>query len=91
MADLSAHPRHDRGTGAGEEPHREPTRGRSRWQKVVGVGGLAVVLWVGGDLYDIVTSGGDDPPRDAPPGEVTGNGDPAPPGAEPHGPPSGGH
>lgn len=28
--------------------------GTSRWQKVVGAAGLAVVLWVGSEMYDVV-------------------------------------
>ncbi len=46
----------------------------SRWQKVIGLAGLGVVLWVGNDLFDIVTSGGirpgGDPGRPAPPAET---------------------
>ena len=56
LVDLDA----DEGTDT-ESGHRAATR-TSRWQKVVGVVGLLVVLWVGGDLYDVVTSGGESPP-----------------------------
>lgn len=38
--------------------------GVSRWQKVVGVLGLVVMLWVGDRLYDVVSRGtGDGPGR----------------------------
>lgn len=50
----------DEGT-ATESGRRAATR-TSRWQIVVGVVGLVVVLWVGGDLYEVVTSGGQGPP-----------------------------
>ncbi|MGH9223445.1 MAG: hypothetical protein ACRD2W_06590 [Acidimicrobiales bacterium] len=33
----------------------------SRWQLLVGVLGAAVALWVGGDLVEIVSSGGSRP------------------------------
>ena len=49
----------------------------SRWQKLVGVIGLAVVLWVVNDLADIVTSGG----RRGPSGQVTPDGQPPPAGS----------
>ena len=69
------------------------TAGTSRWQKLIGAIGLVVVLWVGNNLFDVVTSGasgpggdggpgGHAPPRDPPPGEVTDEGNPTPPGGE---------
>lgn len=64
--------------------------------------GVVVVLWVGGDLLDIVTSdrsgpgGGDSPgrqsppagapPGESPPREGTDDGDQTPPGGQPHDP-----
>jgi hypothetical protein len=56
------------------------TRGAALWQTVVGAVGLVVVVWVGGDLYDIVTSSGERP--------TTGSGGHVPPVQ--HGPPGGG-
>lgn len=64
----------------------------TRWQKLVGIMGIAVVLWVGGNLYDTVTSGGSGPrggenhgPRGgAPAGEEPPSD--APPGDAPHDP-----
>lgn len=77
-------------------PDREATIG-TRWQKVVGIMGVAVVLWVGGNLFDTVTSGGSGPrggadhgpPGGAPAGEEPPSEAPpdeAPPGDEPHDP-----
>lgn len=40
---------------------RATNRGPALWQTVVGAMGLVVVAWVGGDLYDIVSSGGERP------------------------------
>jgi hypothetical protein len=45
------------------------------WRTVVGTLGLVVVVWVGGDLHDIVTSGGARP--------TTGSGGHVPPVHEP--------
>ncbi len=45
----------------------------SRWQKLIGVLGLGVVLWVGTDLVDIITSGSQPPggaPDHRPPGST---------------------
>jgi hypothetical protein len=44
-----------------EESGREPKPGTSRWQKVVGVLGLVVVLWVGSGAYETLTVEGGDP------------------------------
>lgn len=66
----------------GPTPDREATAGTSRWQKVVGVIGLVVVLWVGGDLFDVATRGDERPGAGAGPGTPP---DGAPPG-EPHDP-----
>ena len=41
-----------------DEANRRPTRRISRWQMAIGALGAVVVLWVGGDLAEIVTSGG---------------------------------
>jgi len=71
------------GAGATEVADGLRTTGTSRWQKVVGVIGLVVVLWVGRDLYDVVTSGGERPSGGRPPA-----GDPAPPAGDPA-PPAG--
>ena len=61
--------------------HTHPGAGTSRWQKVVGVIGLVVVVWVGSDLYDVVTSGGERPSGGTPPA-----GDQAPAGGGTHDP-----
>jgi hypothetical protein len=72
------------------------TTGTTGWQKLVGVAGLVVVLWVGSNLFDVVTSGasgpggpggdgspgGHAPPRDPPAGEVTDETDSTPPTGE---------
>jgi hypothetical protein len=33
---------------------RDRVGGTSRWQRVVGMLGLVVVLWVGSELYDVI-------------------------------------
>lgn len=57
------------------------TRGTSLWQKVVGGLGLFVVLWVGTELFDVVTSGGERPRGGTPPAvdQAPTSGDQAPP------------
>lgn len=59
MADLSTYPDSNlhKGGGTGVGPDRGAITGTSRWQKIVGIMGLVVVLAVGGDLYDVVTGG----------------------------------
>jgi len=39
---------------AGVGPDRGASTGTSRWQKVVGILGLLVVLWVGNDTYKVI-------------------------------------
>ena len=39
-------------TGVG--PDRGAPNGTSRWQKVIGVVGVLVVLWVGNDTYNVI-------------------------------------
>jgi len=67
--------------------------GTTGWQKLVGVAGLVVILWVGSNLFDVVASGasgpggdgspgGHAPPRDPPAGEVTDETDSTPPAGE---------
>lgn len=60
--------------------------GTRRWQQVVGVLGIGVALWVGGELYDAVTFDGfaSRPVQDAPAGPQGG-------GGHVPGPPAGGH
>lgn len=84
------------GHGIVAGPDRVAVTGTSRWQKVIGLVGVVVVLWVGGDLVDIVTAdgggpgragpGGQGPSSDAPAGDVTSDGDQAPPGGGAHDP-----
>lgn len=48
-ADSSPYP--DTGDDPGLEPDRRSTTRTSRWQKVVGIIGLVVVLWVGNGIF----------------------------------------
>lgn len=78
--------------------HDNPTRTRdavattTRWQKAIGILGLGVVLWVGTNLFDVVTSResgspGGLGPGENPPGQTTDDQDRTPPGGEsPHDP-----
>ena len=76
----------------GVEPDGGAPTGVSRWQKVVGVFGLVVVLWVGDRMYDVVSfdgnfgggSGGQQEPVQ--PQETDADG-----GGRTPGPPEGGH
>lgn len=77
----------DAGEDAVADPERRATTGTSRLQKLIGIIGVVVVLWVGSDLFDVVTSGGGGPVG---PGGMPGDQGPpgnAPPG-EPHDPTS---
>lgn len=53
---------------------RRATPGTSPWQKAIGIAGLVVVLWVGDNLFDTITSDGmgtgADPGGHAPPSGV---------------------
>ncbi len=40
----------------------------TRWQQVIGILGLVVVLWVGNRLYDVIGSDGPGPGGGTPPG-----------------------
>lgn len=77
------------------ETEHGATTGTSRWQMLVGAMGLVVAVWVGGDLYDIVTSGGTGPGGARSPGVNAPAGQPSPPGGPGgdggHRPPAGGH
>jgi plastocyanin len=66
MADLPSYP--DIKASNGATPDHESTPGISRWQVVAGSIGLLVALWVGSDMYDIVTASGpaSDPGQHAP-------------------------
>ena len=70
---------------------RRRTAPTSRWQKVVGIAGLAVVLWVGSEMYEVVFFDGTFPGggQHAPIGNQ--DGDPAPPTTSPHDPSQFGH
>ena len=66
MAEKLSDP--DTGEDTAVGPDREATAGTSGWQKLVGILGLVVVLWVGSVMYDFVFfdgfgpgSGGDTP------------------------------
>jgi hypothetical protein len=52
MPDPSRYP------DTGGEPDRKSTTGASRWQKVVGIIGIVVVLWVGNEMLDQVLDRG---------------------------------
>ena len=56
---------------------RRSSAGLSRWQKVIGVLGLVVVLWVGDRLSDVIGSGGIGPGGDHGPSGVTPTTEPA--------------
>lgn len=79
--------RHPRPPGEGSDvtPDHHAINGTSRWQQVVGILGLVVVVWAGGDLFEVVTSDGAGGPGEAPLGGVT-EGDQAPPAPDPHDP-----
>lgn len=81
----------------GAQPDCPKTASPSRWQKVVGVLGLFVILWVGRALSQVVFfdgfgpgAGGGTPAVDQPPGPAV---DQGPGGGNVHtpGPPAGGH
>lgn len=73
MADPPRDP--DTRDDSGVEPDLKSTTGTSRWQKVVGIIGILVVLWVGNDLLDNVLDrgpgggGGHSPGQGEPPAE----------------------
>lgn len=82
-------PSPDPGDDARVEPGRGATPGTSRWQKVVGLIGLLVILWVASRMLSNLLGHrpGDmrhGPGQDAPPAEVqehdTGGGHAPPPG-----------
>lgn len=59
----------------------------TRWQQLIGVLGVAVVVWAGSNIYDVVTSsgpqggGGHRPPGTSPQGGDTPSDQPPPPPA----------
>jgi len=64
----------DTGDDTGVEPDRGATTGTSSWQKMVGIIGIVVVLWVGDRMYDTVSSadpGGPGSGQHAPGGDST--------------------
>jgi hypothetical protein len=93
-------PRHtDIRDDAGEEPDPAARTGTSRWQKVVGILGLVVLLWVGNQMLNTLLGrgpgpGGMDhgPGQDPPPAEIQeqeadsqdGDGHRPPPGGRDH-------
>lgn len=88
MARTAPYPDADEDIGA--QPAGAAPGGTSPWQKAVGVLGLLVVLWVGGEMYDVVFfdgvgpgSGGTDAPA--------GTEGPEDGGGHTPGPPAGGH
>lgn len=68
-----------------EGPDRDPGTRPSRWQTVVGVVGLVVVLWVGIEMYDVVFFDGYGSAGDTPAVDL------GPTDGGVHGPPAGGH
>lgn len=85
--------------GTDVEPDRSAPTGTSRWQKVVGILGLAVAVWVGSETHDVVVGdfGGPGPGAHGPggPGRDTLDQDqdqePDPDDGGGHRPPAGGH
>jgi hypothetical protein len=83
--------------GLGDNPSvgsgRESKPGISRWQKVVGILGLVVVLWVGNGLYETLTGdfgdGGHGPGQNAP--VENQDQEPDTDDRDGHTPPAGGH
>lgn len=78
---------HDNPTGP-----RDAVATTTRWQKAIGILGLSVVLWVGTNLFDVVSSGESGPPGghgpgENPPGQTTDDQGRTPPSGEsPHDP-----
>jgi hypothetical protein len=94
MADPPRDP--DTRDDSGVEPDRKSTTGTSRWQKVVGIIGIVVVLWVGNDLLDNALDrgpggggGGPGPGQGEPPAEHQEQETDAEDGGD-HAPPEGG-
>lgn len=54
MAEKLSDPHAGEDTAVG--PDRQAAPATSGWQKVVGILGLVVVVWVGSELYDVVLS-----------------------------------
>ncbi|MDQ3639944.1 MAG: hypothetical protein M3450_00390 [Actinomycetota bacterium] len=52
MATTLPYPDASQDSGVGSD--RGASTGTTRWQKVVGILGLVVVLWVGSEMYDVV-------------------------------------
>jgi len=65
--------------------------GSSRWQKIVGILGLVVVLWVGNRLYDVIDRGAMGPGQQHGPGGGTPTTQPTPGGGSTPGGDTGGH
>lgn len=79
------------------EPHRGAAAGTSRWQKLVGILGVLVILWVGNDTYKVIdgdfgggAGGGHRPDQEAPVGNQDQETD-TDDGGGGHRPPGGGH
>lgn len=91
MADTRSHP----DTGVGPDP--EAPTGTSRWQKVVAILGVLVVLWVGSDTYDVIVGnfggggGNHGPGQDTPVENQEQEPDTDTGGGHKPGPPEGGH
>ena len=54
-------------------PGRRATSGTSRWHKLVAIGGLVALLWVGSEMYEVLYGdiGGSGPDGDHAPGQDT--------------------
>jgi hypothetical protein len=97
MAETLSQP--DAGEDIGEGPDRGATTSTSRWQKVVGILGVLVVLWVGNDTYKVIDgdfgggAGGAEhgPGQDAPAENQDQETDTDNGGGHTPGPPGGGH
>lgn len=86
-------PHLDANEDTGGRPDGRATTGTSRRQKVVGILGLVVVLWVGSEMYDVVFFRGAGPGggQHTPVENQDQDGDPTPPSGGPHDPSRFGH
>lgn len=86
MAETRIHPPADENTDP--RPGRGATTGTSRGQKVAGIMGLVVVLWVGNNLFETITGAGGRPGGQRPPSDASDSGGDAghtpPPGTPRH-------
>lgn len=90
MADTGSHP------DTHVRPDPEAPSDTSRWQKAVATLGVLVVVWVGGDTYDVIAGnfgggGNHGPGQDTPVENQDQDPDTGTGGGHTPGPPEGGH